>query len=48
VEFPVSYKNLLQAHPVLRITSDKISKDDQKANYSRAFNIDRIILKSKD
>ena len=48
VEFPVSYKNLLQAHPVLHITSDKISKDDEKANYSRTFNIDRIILKSKE
>ena len=48
VEFPVSYKNLLQAHPVLHITSDKISKDDEKANYNRTFNIDRIILKSKE
>ena len=48
VEFPVSYKNLLQTYPVLHITSDKISKDDEKANYSRAFNIDRIVLKSKE
>ena len=48
VEFPVSYKNLLQAHPVLHITSDKISKGDEKENYSRTFNIDRIILKSKE
>jgi hypothetical protein len=47
VEFPVSYKNLLQAHPVLHIAS-YINRGDEKANYSRTFNIDRIILKSKD
>ena len=48
VEFPVSYKNLLQTYPVLHIASDKISRNDERDNYSRAFNIDRIILKSKD
>ena len=31
-----------------KIVSDKISKDDEKANYNRTFNIDRIILKSKE
>jgi hypothetical protein len=48
VEFPVSYKNLLETYPVLHIKSDRLSNADVKEGYSRAFNIDRIILKSKD
>ena len=47
VEFPVSYKNLNNAFPVLYIKSD-VSNADLKRGYSRIFNIDRIILKSKD
>lgn len=47
VEFPVSYKNLSKAYPVLHIKSDLKSADVNKNGYSRAFNIDRIILKSK-
>ena len=48
VEFPVSYKNLIETYPVLNIKCDKLSNDDVKNGYSRAFNIDRIILKSKE
>ena len=47
VEFPVSYKNLNNTYPVLHIKSD-LKTADTKNGYSRAFNIDRIILKSKD
>ena len=47
VEFPVSYQNLTNTFPVLHIESEKISKDDDPKKYSTAFNIDRIILKSK-
>ena len=46
VEFPVSYKNLNNTYPVLHIKSD-LKSSDVKKGYSRAFNIDRIILKSK-
>ena len=46
VEFPVSYKNLNNTYPVLHIKSDLKTADISKG-YSRAFNIDRIILKSK-
>ena len=48
VEFPVSYKNLIETYPVLHIKSDKLSSTEIQEGYSRAFNIDRIILKSKD
>lgn len=48
VEFPVSYKNLLQTYPVLHIKCDRLSSADTRNGYSRAFNIDRIILKSKE
>lgn len=48
VEFPVSYKNLIETYPVLNIRCDKLSNNDVKDGYSRAFNIDRIILKSKE
>ena len=48
VEFPVSYKNLIETYPVLNIKCDKLSNTDVKDGYSRAFNIDRIILKSKE
>lgn len=47
VEFPVSYQNLLQTYPVLHVKCDKLEDKDIKDNYSRIFNIDRIILKSK-
>lgn len=48
VEFPVTYQHLGRSYPVLRIECDKLSTTDvQKNNYSRAFNVDRIILKSK-
>ena len=46
VEFPVSYKNLNNTYPVLHIKSD-LKSSDVRNGYSRAFNIDRIILKSK-
>ena len=48
VEFPVSYKNLNNVYPVLHIKSDLTNADIRRGYYSRAFNIDRIILKSKD
>ena len=48
IDFPTSYKNLLETYPVLHIKSDRVSNADVKEGYSRAFNIDRIILKSKD
>lgn len=48
VKFPVSYKNLIETYPVLNIKCVKLSNDNIKNGYSRAFNIDRIILKSKD
>ena len=48
VEFPVSYKNLIETYPVLHIKSDRLSNAEIREGYSRAFNIDRIILKSKD
>ncbi len=48
VEFPVSYKNLIETYPVLHIKSDRLSSTEIQEGYSRAFNIDRIILKSKD
>ena len=48
VEFPVSYKNLIETYPVLHIKSDRLSSTETREGYSRAFNIDRIILKSKD
>ena len=47
VEFPVSYKNLNNSYPVLHIKSD-LKSADVKNGFSRAFNIDRIILKSKE
>ena len=47
VEFPVSYQNLLNTYPVLHVKCDKLEDKDIKDNYSRIFNIDRIILKSK-
>lgn len=47
VEFPVSYKNILEAYPVLHIKSN-VKTADVKKGYSRTFNIDRIILKSKE
>jgi hypothetical protein len=47
VEFPVSYKNLNNTYPVLHLKSN-VKTADVKNGYSRAFNIDRIILKSKD
>ena len=47
VEFPVSYKNLNNTYPVLHIKSD-LKSADVKNGFSRAFNIDRIILKSKE
>lgn len=48
VEFPVTYQHLGRSYPVLQIKCDKLSTADvQKNNYSRAFNVDRIILKSK-
>lgn len=47
VEFPVSYQHLGLSYPVLQIRSDRLSTSDTKNNYSRAFNVDRIILKSK-
>jgi hypothetical protein len=46
VEFPVSYKNLNNTYPVLHLKSD-LKTADVRNGYSRAFNIDRIILKSK-
>lgn len=46
VEFPVSYKNLNNTYPVLEIKSTYKSKD-AKEGYTKNFNIDRIILKSK-
>lgn len=46
VEFPVSYKNLNNTYPVLHLKSD-LKTADVSNGYSRAFNIDRIILKSK-
>ncbi len=48
VEFPLSYKNLYDAFPVLHITSDKLSTAEQREGYARSFNIDRIILKCKE
>ena len=48
VEFPVTYKNLLDAFPVLHVTSDKLSTTELKNGYSNSFNIDRIILKCKE
>lgn len=48
VDFPASYKNLLETYPVLQIESDRLSSTETQEGYSRAFNIDRIILKSKD
>ena len=47
VEFPVSYQNLLYTYPVLHVKCDKLEDKDINDNYSRIFNIDRIILKSK-
>ena len=47
VEFPVSYKNLNNTYPVLAIKSIAEKKDVDQNGYSRYFNIDRIILKSK-
>jgi hypothetical protein len=47
VEFPVSYKNILQAYPVLHLKSN-VKTADTKKGYSRTFNIDQIILKSKE
>ena len=46
VEFPVSYKNLNNAYPILHLKSD-LKTSDTKNGYNRFFNIDRIILKSK-
>ncbi len=48
VEFPLSYKNLADAYPVLHITSDRLDPAELKEGYNRAFNIDRIILKCKE
>ncbi len=48
VVFPVAYKNLYYAYPVLQVKCDKLSSADTKNKYSRQFNIDRIILKSKE
>lgn len=48
VEFPLSYKNLNDAYPVLNITSAKLTTAELKNGYSRSFNIDRIILKCKE
>ena len=47
VEFPVSYKNLNNTYPVLHLKSN-VTTEGVKNGYSRPFNIDRIILKSKD
>lgn len=47
VEFPVSYKNLNNTYPVLVIKSNVEKKDVENNGYARYFNIDRIILKSK-
>lgn len=48
VEIPLSYKNLDDAYPVLHITSDRLTKPEEKEGYTRFFNIDRIILKCKE
>lgn len=48
VEFPLSYKNLNDAFPVLNITSAKLTTAELREGYSRSFNIDRIILKCKE
>lgn len=47
-EFPVSYKNLLNTYPVIKIESTVKSASDVNKGYARDFNIDRIILKNKD
>ncbi len=47
VVFPLSYKNLNDAYPVLEITSDKLTNAELSQGYTRSFNIDRIILKCK-
>lgn len=48
VEFPLSYKNLNDAYPVLNITSARLTTAELREGYSRSFNIDRIILKCKE
>lgn len=48
VEFPLSYKNIDDAFPVLHITSPRLSPAEQKNGYKKEFNIDRIILKCKE
>lgn len=48
VEFPVSYKNIIDAYPVLQITSDRLTNSDKRKGYAYGYNIDRIILKCKD
>ena len=47
-EFPVSYKNLINTYPVIKIESTVKSASDVNKGYARDFNIDRIILKNKD
>jgi len=47
VVFPLSYKNLNDAYPVLQVTSDKLTNAELSEGYTRSFNIDRIILKCK-
>ncbi len=48
VAFPLTYKNLDDAYPVLHITSDKLSNGDKRIGYQMSFNIDRIVLKCKE
>lgn len=48
VEFPYSYQNLLVSYPVMKIESKPSNSDVKSGGFSRAFCIDRIILKSKE
>lgn len=48
VEFPLSYKNIDDAHPVLHITSPRLVTADTRKGYCKEFNIDRVILKCKE
>ena len=46
-EFPVSYKNVRNSHPILEILSN-VSATDRRKGYTNEFCIDRIILKCKE